>query len=295
MTPNIAHGTHYLRLVNNVQLTAQYDLIATGQGGSEGAIGDPILLTSRTPYAGHAVSGETSYYAFQTEALSSAAPYLAAITGLTPYDWITWTIYSDSAFSTPLVQCNSTTFNDDVVCATNETSQILLDPGSLYYLAVQNGSSSSAYAYTVNVTPYAASVGCSAGGTCYNFESGTLSPFISSSPAWTVSSLNSAGTGTNNIQSGISVKNQTSSCFHISATDVSWVSFSFNTQFANTDSFDLYVDSSSVKAWSGTNPWQRVVYRPSSSGAHTFEWCHNKPSTSYIENKVWVDDVEFNY
>lgn len=312
MTNNLPRAAHYVKITNNDSASGQYDILVTGQNGSEGAIGDPVVLTSRTPYtAGRLARAGTSYYKFQAEALANPAPYLIMITGEQPStDVVGWKLFSDPTFSTKIGECFLRTFSGEIVCSTGEISPPqALTPGAYYYVTVQNGSSYSAsITCTVTVTPLSSESGCSAGGTCYNFEAATAgasipSPFAAemySDANWNVTT-GDAGSGTKSVQSGISNKNQDLSCFQITATDVKWMTYSVKTQFAtDTNSLGLYIDFGPIsiapdQSWTGTNAWQRVIYRPQFGGSFKYEWCHKKNDTLYIDNNAWIDDIELNY
>jgi hypothetical protein len=295
-TGNIAHGTYYLRLNNNYSTALSYDLIATGQGGSEGAIGDPIQLTSRATYMNGKVSANgTSYYSFQTESLSQSVPYLIALSS--PGNWVYWTLYSDAAFSTQITNCWSTNWNNDVVCSTKEPNgSAPLLPGTTYYFAVSNSSSPGA-TYSVKVSPLSSSAGCTAGGTCYTFEGGTMSPFTS---AWSAVT-GTSGSGTYSARSGMAHNNDQSVCFSLgSLTDVKYVAFSLSTNLGGAmDALRFYVDGYPNQVgtdWTSANPWQRVVMRAPSSGTHYYQWCHEKSIfANFTDNNAWIDDVEFIY
>jgi Bacterial pre-peptidase C-terminal domain len=310
VTSNLPRGTYYLKIANNAASTGSYDLIVSGQGRSEGAIGDPVVLTSRTPYTGgHVAPGESSYYTFKTETLTNPSPYLVTLTSLSVLpnsDLINWNLYSDQTFSTNIATCFLNDFVGDIVCSTNEggNATAVLSPNTSYYLQVVGNSYASYMTYTATVTPLSSNVGCSDNGTCYNFESNSISPFTaySNDPLWiTASTSGTGGTGSYNAQSGIVQKNQAWSCFQTTLTNVKWVTFSFSTQFGAgaTDQLNFYVDyvASVLPAqyWTGTNAWQRVVITPTSGGLHTYGWCHYKPDTTVTDNNAWVDDIEFNY
>ena len=297
-TGNIAHGTYYLRLINNYSAPVAFDLIATGQGGSEGAVGDPVQLTSRATYSGGKVTASgASYYSFQTEALSASAPYLIALSS--PGYWVSWTIYSDAAYTSTITSCNSTNWSNDVVCSTSEPNgSAPLLPGTTYYVKV-TGSSSSASTYSVKVSPLAAPAGCSAGGTCYGFEGGALTPFTGTWSAVT----GTAGSGTSSVQSGMSnAGKQSSNCFNsANLTDVKYVVFSLHTNLGGfSDTLGVYLDGWTsggvLNEWSGANEWQRVVVRVFSGGSHYYQWCQLKNAVdNFVDNNAWVDDVEFVY
>ena len=271
----------------------------TAQGGSEGAKEDPILLVSRTSHTtGRVAPSGTSYYKFQTEALSGSEPYLITLTGLPASVSLSWSVYSDANYSTPIASCYSSNWSKDVVCSTAETyGSSPLTPGTFYYLSVSNQYSTYA-TYTVGVSPLAASVGCSAGGTCYTFEGGTTSPLV----GWSTD-ISSSGTGTYSARSNMANKNTQSTCLSLSnVTDVKLISFSLRTNLGGSmDALAVYLDSwlsgtQLGSEWTGINQWQRVVVRPPSGGLHSFLLCHEKGLFDNVtDNNAWVDDVELNY
>jgi len=310
-TGNLPRQTYYLKVTNNATSTGSYDLIASGQGGSEGAVGDPVVVAPRAPLAGHVAPGESSYYTFRTETLTNPSPYLITLTGLTVPPtayWISWSLYADAGFPimNEIAYCSGHDYLGNIVCSTNEggNATAVLDPNASYYLRVTGSNVATYLTYSVMATPLSGETGCSANGTCYNFEGNSMTPFVAygNDPVWvTASPSGTGGAGSYNAQSGIVGKNQTLSCFVKTLTGVKWVSFSSSTQFGTgTDELDFYIDwvgtsFMAAKAWTGTNAWERVVFKPSDSGAHTYGWCHAKPDTGNVDNNAWVDDIEFNY
>ncbi len=106
-------------------------LCANGSGVSEGTLGTPIVLTPGVPYHGKVAAGSASYYTF-------AAPAAGlSLLGLTRTDSdLMWTLYSDAAFSVPVLTCNNIVDTDgDERCTVP-----VLAGGASYYLAVQEQS-----------------------------------------------------------------------------------------------------------------------------------------------------------
>jgi hypothetical protein len=125
----------------------------------------------------------SSFYKF-TPSLS--ANYLIQLTNLqdTTGTWgVTMDLYSAAGYVSTLGYCSSrsyyTTYTGDVICPISNFSSLpTLSAGTPYYVQLHNNEFYTANTYSIDVTPFAPSLGCNSGGTaCYNFETGIPGSF----------------------------------------------------------------------------------------------------------------------
>jgi hypothetical protein len=135
----------------------------------------------------------------------------------------------------------------------------------------------------------------------YGFESGTISPFVSSAPAWSVV-LGTANSGTRSVKSA-SIQNgqKTEIQLAINVADTGVITFtrkvssekaSITELGAVGDYLRFYIDGVKMDEWSGELGWTQVSY-PITAGQHTFVWAYEKDaSRSDGQDAAWIDDVE---
>jgi hypothetical protein len=298
-------GTYTVRVYTRDLASGQYDITATGRGGSEGSIQQPIPLYPRTLHTGGKVAGDIahSYYTFTTENLPYDVPYIISVRGLdsNAFTNTRWALFTDPNFSYGSLvgsECGSF-WNGNMVCVTNSYhTTITLASNTTYYLVVYSGSTSStAQTYSLMVSPFDSRLGCTQGGQCYTFESGVPDTFSSPDIPWAVDAANAAS-GSYGLTSGITKRNQTSSCFDFSATDVGWISYSGRSNFTSAyEELHIYVDGNSYGYSDGTHPWMRTFMQTPSPGLHQYRFCHEINRNWYKGgiNPVSVDDIELIY
>jgi hypothetical protein len=283
----------------------QYEITATGTGGSEGSIQQPIPVYSRTLHTNGKVAGDIahSYYTFTTENLPYDVPYIISVRGLdsNAFTNTRWALFSDPGFGYGSLvgsECGSF-WNGNMVCVTNSYhTTITLASNTTYYLVVYNSSTlSTAQTYSLMVSPFDSRLGCTQGGQCFTFENGVPASFTSPDIAWKADGANAAS-GSYGLTSGITKRNETSSCFEFSATDVAWISYSGRSNFTSAyETLPIYIDGQSYVYWDGTHPWLRTYMQTLPPGTHQYRFCHeiNRMWYKGVVNPVSVDDIELIY
>jgi hypothetical protein len=283
----------------------QYDITATGRGGSEGSIQQPIPLYPRTLHTGGKVAGDIahSYYTFTTENLPYDVPYIISVRGLdsNAFTNTRWALFTDPNFSYGSLvgsECGSF-WNGSMLCVTNSyQTTITLASNTTYYLVVYSGSTSStAQTYSLMVSPFDSRLGCTQGGQCFTFENGVPASFTSPDIPWKADGANAAS-GSYGLTSGIAKRNETSSCFEFSATDIGWISYSGRSNFTSAyETLHIYIDGQSYGYWDGTHPWMRTYLQTLPRGTHQYRFCHeiNRMWYKGVVNPVSVDDIELIY
>jgi hypothetical protein len=304
-TTNLDSNKMYYLKVLNYEATGSstYAVAVVTGGGSEGSKNNPISLATGTSHSGGVIRYGYSYYTFTTG--SSAMTHIISLTNM--QSDLSWTLYSDAAFSSSVRYCSTTYGIGDEICSTQGTYTPVLNANTTYYLRVDNNYSSGVYStYDIKVTALDPAAGCSSGSECYDFEGGVATPFIlttsvtqgnKSATLWRLDSTLS-GTGTTSMKSG-SLSAYDSACVELTKTvSTSSILFSVRTSTDNYNDLYFYINGSMTAGanWYGTTPWRRVLFDTTNliGSSHTFQWCYSK-STAVITgaDAAWVDDIEF--
>jgi hypothetical protein len=260
---------------------------------------------SRTLHTNGKVAGDIahSYYTFTTENLPYDVPYIISVRGLdsNAFTNTRWALFTDPNFSYGSLvgsECGSF-WNGNMVCVTNSYhTTTTLASNTTYYLVVYNSSTSStAQTYSLMVSPFDSRLGCTQGGQCFTFENGVPASFTSPDIPWKADGANAAS-GSYGLTSGITKRNETSSCFEFSATDVGWISYSERSNFTSAyETLHIYIDGQSYVYGDGTHPWMRTYMQTLPPGTHQYRFCHqiNRMWYKGVVNPVSVDDIELIY
>ena len=137
---NTPPGRKRLKALLDIIVLCSLLLGACGGGGSggggsapppstgDGTIESPTLLAVRTPFESHVPAKGKSYYTFTAAHSVNHAVTLS----LTDSD-LSWSLYTDSSFSTLTLTCNTTALAADETCWTSTP----LTPGNTYYIMVE--------------------------------------------------------------------------------------------------------------------------------------------------------------
>lgn len=113
-----------------------------------GSLSNPSILNIETLYSGSVNAGSTIYYRFTTG--SRSLRYLVDLQNLS--DYVSWTLYSDSAYSSYVSSCSQSLDTSD--CKTSNA----LNSNTIYYLKLQNLSPTNA-SYTIRLDRVVSSEG----------------------------------------------------------------------------------------------------------------------------------------
>jgi len=288
-------AAYFIKVFTDSTVSGAYDISVTGDGCSEGSIKNPIELFPGTTHSGK-VAYDTygqaypSYYKLTTGA--AATPYMVALanvaSGASPY----WSVYSDANFTTSTGGCNFNdhTYNGDKLCSsTDYNGPVTLAANSTYYFTIGNAGQVPS-AFSMTPMPFGVSIGCSSGGSCYDFETATMpADFTLTGQLWAPDSTQ-VGSGTKSIKSGAPKGANHTSCFQFSATDAKWIAFSAYLPTASFfDDIHVYDGATNIMNLIGNQQWQRVYFTPASGGAHTYRWCYDAGTLS---GYAWIDDIE---
>jgi predicted secreted protein len=297
--------TYYLKVINYESTgSSTYGVAVATGGGSEGSRNNPMLISGLT-HTGSILSSGHSYYSFTTG--SKAVTYVIGLANM--QSDLSWTLYSDSAFSYSVLSCNRHpgTIAAETCSTQDSYSTPLLSAGTTYYLDVYNWGASQS-TYNLSLMPLDPSAGCSGSAVeCFNFENGLVPAGFNLSNTgglngnqwkWGIDSVNSAGTGTNSMMNG-PINYPYSTCFdYTPAAKPNSMAFSLRTDTSNPLDAYIVIDGStlSLGSWGGTTPWRRVFYDTTIYTGTTFkfQWCYKRNfNYTSVTETVWVDDIEF--
>lgn len=304
VTTNLdANKTYYLKVLNYESTgSSTYGVAVATGGGSEGSKNNPLLLTGPT-HTGGVIKYGYSYYSFTTG--SSAMTYVISLANMQTN--LDWTLYSDSAFTSPIFYCDKYYDTTDEICSTQDFyAAPVLNANTTYYLQVVNYNNA-ASTYSLAVTPLDPAAGCSGSALeCFNFENGlvpagfnlTTDGMTGTKWKWSVDIVNPAASGADSMMSG-PTNYPYSSCFdYTPAAKPNSTAFSVKTDASNALDAYIIVDgvTRSLGSWGGITPWRRVFYDTTIYTGTTFkfQWCY-KRNVNYTSGSetVWVDDIEF--
>ncbi|MGB9081896.1 MAG: hypothetical protein WCD00_11420 [Desulfuromonadaceae bacterium] len=287
-------AAYFIKVFTDSTVSGAYDISVTGDGCSEGSIKNPIELFPGTTHSSK-VAYDTygkpypSYYKLTTGA--AATPYMVTLANVASGADLYWNAYTNAGFTALAGGCNfnDQAYNGDKLCSsTDYNGPVTLAANSTYYFTIGN-SGQVPSAFSMTPIPFGVSLGCSSGGSCYDFEGATMpADFTLTGQAWAPDSTQ-VGSGTKSIKSGAPKGASHISCFQFSATDAKWIAFS--AYLPTADFFDkilVYDGATNIMSLIGNTQWQRVYFTPTSGGAHTYKWCYDAGAAGY----AWIDDIE---
>ena len=269
----------------------------------------PVLLTANNITSlqpgtvGNTATGNKSYY--RVIGVSPSTPYTITLYGLSADADLL--VYNDFPFdSFPANQPNQITSNGGCVSqyggTANEQCTITANSSGTMNIEVDGQYSLSGATYFISVNKSLTSAVPCTTGTCFDFDinpTAVPGPFILTQTGgggpWIIA-IPSAISGTYSIKSGglISAQPNQTSCFsYTAATTLTTPFVSFNLQVSSTSTSDVlqfYIDNVlQTPVWYNVPSWQNVMFN-TTSGTHTYKWCHSYAGGGTSGN-VWVDDI----